>query len=48
VRLPIDILCGTDRVRRAIEQGVSPKQLAGGFRKDAATFRKRRRKYLLY
>jgi uncharacterized protein YbbC (DUF1343 family) len=48
VRLPIDILCGTDRVRRAIEQGVSPKQLAGGFRKDAATFRRRRRTYLLY
>ena len=48
VRLPIDILCGTDRVRKAIEQGVSPKRLAAGFRKDAAAFRRRRRKYLRY
>ena len=48
VRLPIDILCGTDRVRKAIAQGVSPKRLAAGFRKDAAAFRRRRRKYLLY
>jgi len=48
VKRPIDILCGTDRVREAIEHGRSPKRLAGGFRKDAAAFRKRRRKYLLY
>ena len=48
VKLPIDILCGTDRIRRAIEQGVSPKRLAGGFRTDAADFRRRRRPYLLY
>jgi uncharacterized protein YbbC (DUF1343 family) len=48
VKLPIDILAGSDRVRKAIEQGVSPKQLASGFRKDAAAFRRRRRKYLLY
>ena len=48
VKLPIDILGGTDRVRKTIELGVSPKQLAGGFRKDAAAFRRRRRKYLLY
>jgi len=48
VKLPIDILGGTDRVRKTIEQGVSPKKLAGGFRKDAAAFRRRRRKYLLY
>jgi uncharacterized protein YbbC (DUF1343 family) len=48
VKLPIDILGGTDGVRKTIEQGVSPKQLAGGFRKDAAAFRRRRRKYLLY
>jgi len=48
VKLPIDILAGSDRVRKTIEQGASPKQLAGGFRKDAAAFRRRRRKYLLY
>ena len=48
VKLPIDILCGTDHVRKTIEQGVSPKRLGAAFRKDAAAFRRRRRKYLLY
>jgi uncharacterized protein YbbC (DUF1343 family) len=48
VKLPIDILAGSDRVRLAIEQGVSPKKLVAGFRKDAAAFRRRRRKHLLY
>jgi uncharacterized protein YbbC (DUF1343 family) len=48
VKLPIDILSGSDRVRRAIERGLSPKTLAAGFRKDAAAFRRRRQKYLLY
>lgn len=48
VKLPIDILAGSDKVRLAIEQGVSPKQLVAGFRKDAAAFRRRRRKHLLY
>jgi uncharacterized protein YbbC (DUF1343 family) len=48
VKLPIDILAGSDLVRRTIERGVSPKTLARGFRKDAAAFRRRRRKHLLY
>jgi uncharacterized protein YbbC (DUF1343 family) len=48
VKRPIDIISGTSRVRTALEQGVSPKQLAPGFRKDSAAFRRRRRKYLLY
>ena len=48
VKRPIDIISGTSRVRTALEQGVSPKQLAHGFRKDSAAFRRRRRKYLLY
>jgi uncharacterized protein YbbC (DUF1343 family) len=48
VKLPFDILCGTDRVRKAIEAGVSPKRLAAGWRKESAAFRKRRAKYLLY
>jgi len=47
-KLPIDILCGTDRVRRAIESGASPRRLAAGFRRDAAAFHRRRRKHLLY
>jgi uncharacterized protein YbbC (DUF1343 family) len=48
VKLPFDILCGTDRVREAIERGVSPRRLTSGFRRDAAAFRRRRRPYLLY
>jgi uncharacterized protein YbbC (DUF1343 family) len=48
VKLPIDILCGTDRVRRTIEDGKSPRTLARGFASDAAVFRKRRRPHLLY
>jgi uncharacterized protein YbbC (DUF1343 family) len=48
IKRPIDILCGTDGVRRAIEEGVSPRKLAPGWQKEAATFRKRRAPYLLY
>ncbi len=48
VRLPIDILCGTDRVRKAIEAGVSPKRLVPGWRKELAAFRRRRARHLLY
>ena len=48
VKLPFDILCGTDRVRKSIEAGVSPKRLAAGWRKERAAFRQRREKYLLY
>lgn len=48
VKLPIDILCGTDRVRRSLERGASPRALLPGFRRDAAAFRRRRRRYLLY
>jgi uncharacterized protein YbbC (DUF1343 family) len=48
VKRPIDILCGTKRVREALEASVSPKRLVPGFRKDAAAFRRRRRPYLLY
>ena len=48
VKLPFDILCGTDRIRKAVEAGVSPKRLAAGWAKQATAFRRRRRKYLLY
>jgi uncharacterized protein YbbC (DUF1343 family) len=48
VKLPFDILCGTDRVRKSIEAGVSPKRLAAGWKKESQAFRKRRAKYLLY
>jgi len=48
VRLPIDILCGTDRIRKAIEAKVSPKRLVAGWRKEVAGFRRRRARHLLY
>jgi uncharacterized protein YbbC (DUF1343 family) len=48
VKLPIDILCGTDRVRRSIEAGESPRQWLREWRRDEARFRKRRALYLLY
>jgi uncharacterized protein YbbC (DUF1343 family) len=48
VKLPFDILCGTDRIRKAIEAGVSPKRLVAGWRREEAAFRKRRARYLIY
>jgi uncharacterized protein YbbC (DUF1343 family) len=48
VKLPFDILCGTDAVRRAIEAGSSPKRLSPGWRRQLAAFRRRRTRHLLY
>jgi uncharacterized protein YbbC (DUF1343 family) len=48
VKLPIDILCGTDHVRRAIEGDRSPRELAGEWSRDRQAFRRRRARYLLY
>jgi uncharacterized protein YbbC (DUF1343 family) len=48
VKLPIDILSGTDRVRHAIEQGGSLWPLIRSWTEQAAGFRRRRAKFLLY
>jgi uncharacterized protein YbbC (DUF1343 family) len=48
VKRPIDILCGTDRVRLGIEAGVSPKKMAAAWKADVTRFKARRRPYLLY
>jgi uncharacterized protein YbbC (DUF1343 family) len=48
VKRPFDILCGTARIREAMERGVSPRRLAAGWAKQAAAFRRRRLEYLLY
>jgi len=48
VKLPIDILCGTDGVRKAIEQGTSPWRLNPTWKEQAAGFRRRRAPHLLY
>jgi len=47
-KLPFDILCGTDRIRRAIEAGRSPRRLAAGWANERVAFLKRRTRYLLY
>ncbi len=48
VKPPIDILCGTDRVRLALERGEPVRRLLPQWRSDVAAFRRRRAKYLLY
>lgn len=48
VKRPIDILCGTDAVRRTIEAGGSLRRLVPVWRKQLGAFRRRRAKYLLY
>jgi uncharacterized protein YbbC (DUF1343 family) len=47
-KLPIDILCGTDTIRRALEAGESPRRLASAWRPGLRRFRGRRARHLLY
>jgi uncharacterized protein YbbC (DUF1343 family) len=47
-RLPIDLLCGGDTIRKAIERGVPLARLEAGWRAGLARFRRARRPYLLY
>jgi hypothetical protein len=48
LKRPIDILCGTDRIRRAIEDGRFAPRRAAAWARDTAAFRRRRTQYLLY
>jgi uncharacterized protein YbbC (DUF1343 family) len=48
VKLPFDILCGTDRIRLALEEGRSPRRLLREWERDERAFRLRRRPFLLY
>ncbi len=48
VKLPFDILCGTDTVRRAMEAGRSPRALEAGWREELSRFRRQRSRFLLY
>jgi uncharacterized protein YbbC (DUF1343 family) len=43
-----DLLCGTDAVRKGIEEGHSTSRLMDGCEAQSREFEKRRRKYLLY
>jgi uncharacterized protein YbbC (DUF1343 family) len=47
-KLPIDLLAGGDRIRRAIERGVSLDRIVRAWRTDLARFARDRQPYLLY
>jgi uncharacterized protein YbbC (DUF1343 family) len=47
-RLPFDILCGTDRIRRDLERGLSLRALARTWRPALARWGRVRARYLLY
>jgi uncharacterized protein YbbC (DUF1343 family) len=47
-KLPIDILCGTDAIRLAIERGTPLSRLEASWRPGLAAFARARRPYLLY
>ncbi len=47
-KLPIDLLCGGDGIRRAIERGLPLSRVEAGWRAALARFARARRPYLLY
>ena len=47
-KLPIDILAGSDVLRRQIESGTAPQAIAASWREDEEKFRRARAPYLLY
>jgi uncharacterized protein YbbC (DUF1343 family) len=47
-KLPIDILAGSDALRRQIESDVAPQRIAESWRGDEEEFRRLRQPYLLY
>jgi uncharacterized protein YbbC (DUF1343 family) len=47
-KLPIDILAGSDELRRQIESDVTPQRIAESWRSDEAEFKRVREPYLLY
>jgi uncharacterized protein YbbC (DUF1343 family) len=47
-RLPIDILCGTDTIRRAIEDGTPLAAIERAWQRDLERWKRRRAPYLLY
>jgi uncharacterized protein YbbC (DUF1343 family) len=47
-RLPIDLLCGSDRVRRQIERGLPLRQIEASWQGELAAFKAARRNFLLY
>jgi uncharacterized protein YbbC (DUF1343 family) len=45
---PFDVVTGTDKIRKAIESGVSVREIEAAWREGIDRFRKDREKYLLY
>ena len=48
VKMPIDILAGTDRIRIEIEKGTNPDTMEDRWKEELKAFQKTRKKYLLY
>ena len=48
-KMPIDILCGTDRIRRGIEEGEDPGRMETWWKEECLRFRRRvRKRFLMY
>ncbi|MDA2933741.1 DUF1343 domain-containing protein [Acidobacteria bacterium AH-259-D05] len=47
-KLPFDILCGTDKIRKSMEAGTSLQELENSWKEELQAFREIRQKYLLY
>jgi uncharacterized protein YbbC (DUF1343 family) len=48
IKMPIDILAGTDRLRKDIESWTDLKKMEGWWNKEARVFEQTRKRYLLY
>ena len=47
-RMPIDILCGTDAIRKAIERGTPLPAIERAWQRDLERWKRRRASYLMY
>lgn len=47
-KMPIDLLCGTDKIHQMIEQGIEPEAICQTWAEDVRSFLVRREAYLLY
>ena len=45
---PIDVVCGTDKIRKQFEAGVSLREIEAGWAEGEAEFAEARKPYLLY
>lgn len=48
IKLPVDILLGSSKIREGLERGLSPRQLQAQWLPDEAAWLERRRPFLLY